>query len=213
MKPLNQPLIRNLLLMITICGVGAMITACDDNDNNSPALQNGGYQLTLNGEEENEIKSERGARFRFMMPSDTPQFREYHPNKDAGLFIKLTGQNNARMDSLMIGIFVDSGSIQERDYQVESLSEQGGGFFSRTLAYFYSIMPEERFIGYGRKGSIEITSLSEEVVEGKLKSVLFRTGSDGQAVRVSGKFKANNNPGLQPRKIPVSQDVTHGPQL
>ncbi len=195
-----------LLLLVTVG------TGCDDNDNNSPELQNGGYQLTLN-DEENEIKSKSGARFRFMVPSDTPQFPEYHPNKDAGLFIKLKGQNNAQMDSLVIGIFVDSGTIQERDYPVESISEQGGGFFSRTLAYFYSIMPDERFIANGRKGSIEITSLSEEVLKGELKSVLFKTGVDDQNVRISGKFKAINNTGLQPKEIPVSWGMTHDPQL
>jgi major membrane immunogen (membrane-anchored lipoprotein) len=74
MKTLIQPLLRNLLLMITICGAGAMINACDDDDNSNPKLQNGGYKLTLNGEEENEIKSQSGASFRFMVPSDTSQF-------------------------------------------------------------------------------------------------------------------------------------------
>lgn len=206
MKPVIQQLLRNVLMMITICGAGAMITACDDDDNSNPKLQNGGYKLTLNGEEENEIKSQSGASFRLMVPSDTSQFPKYDPGKDACLFVKLLDQTNDQMDSLVMGIFVDSGSVQEKAYPVESVSEQGGGFFSRTLAYFYSIMPDERFIAYGSKGSIEITSLGEEVLKGELKSVLFKTGVDEQTVRVSGKFKAIKNPGLQPREIPVSRE-------
>jgi hypothetical protein len=133
-------------------------------------------------------------------------FLDNKAGKDAGLLVKLIGQNNAQMDSLVMFIFVDSGSIQERAYPVESIPKQGDGFFSRTLAYFYGIMPDKRYIANGRKRSIEITSLGEEVLEGGLKSVLFKTGLHEQAVRVNGKFKAIHNPGLQPREIPTSRE-------
>jgi hypothetical protein len=199
MKLVIQQLLRNVLVMITICGAGAMITACDDDDgggNGSPE-ESSTFSLTTTGDLAYEAKDKKRAAFISIdSTSDSPE--NYNPEKDNGIAILLELDNQeAPIDSVSLLIYQEDDQLQTRSYDIITPLELTNNEFQTGSFVIMNTTDTTATPYLSNSGSIELSAVSSNSVKGTMNDItLEQLVSGGGEVKLNGEFTAVRDPDL-----------------
>jgi hypothetical protein len=199
MKPLNQPLLRTLLLMITICGVGAMITACDDDDgggNGSPG-DSSTFSLNITGDIAYEAKDKKRAGF-ISIDATPGSPNNYDSSKDNGIGILLElNSQKAPIDSVSFLVYQEDNNLQTRSYEIITPLEFTNNEFQTGSFVIMNTTDTTATPYLSNSGSIELSAVSSNSVKGTMNDItLEQLVSGGGEVKLNGEFTAVRDPDL-----------------
>ena len=203
MKPLNQPLLRNVLLMITICGVGVMITACDDDDGggNGAPQETGTFSLTTTGDVAYKANNEKRATFLPVdsVGPDTDTTQGYNPEADGQVVFLLTPESQGTpIDSVSFVVNQENKKVDEGSYDIITLLELAGGFQTGSFIQT-TLAPDTTGTYVSTSGSIELTDVGDNVIKGRINDVELSRIENFQAkglITINGEFAAERDEGL-----------------